>query len=56
MHVEWYYGDFSDGEAVSPSSTTILRLLKNAPRLALFCVHKIKKVSRKCCGKVVKKL
>jgi hypothetical protein len=24
--------------------------------LALFCVHKIKKVSRKCCGKVVKKL
>jgi hypothetical protein len=24
--------------------------------LALFCVHKIKKVSRKSCGKVVKKL
>lgn len=38
MHVEWYYEDFSDPEAVSGSSTNIV--MQNAAP-AVFCCPKV---------------
>ena len=47
MHVEWYYEDFSDPEAVSGSSTNIF-CVKNA-KMGVFCALKINvHVNAKC--------